>query len=52
MLAYKIRSLEEGTMDAFLPDLKLYKECVLLKNKPFGYYKEDPYSMFMAKNLV
>ncbi|WP_343815360.1 GNAT family N-acetyltransferase [Colwellia asteriadis] len=49
--SYKKLSLETGTMDAFLPAQKLYQQCGFQVCKPFGSYQEDPYSMFMSKNI-
>jgi putative acetyltransferase len=50
--SYKKLSLETGTMDAFLPAQKLYQKFGFQECEPFGGYKEDPYSMFMTKNIV
>lgn len=48
---YKKISLETGSMNAFLPARNLYKKFGFQECGPFGSYQEDPYSMFMAKNL-
>ena len=50
--SYKRLSLETGTMDAFLPAHKLYQQFGFQECEPFGDYKEDPYSMFMTKNII
>lgn len=50
--SYKKLSLETGTMDDFLPAQKLYQKFGFHECEPFGSYKEDPYSMFMTKNIV
>ena len=50
--SYKKLSLETGTMGAFLPAQRLYHKFGFQECKPFGNYKEDPYSMFMTKNIV
>jgi len=49
--SYKRLSLETGTMNVFLPAQKLYQQFGFKTCKPFGNYKEDPYSMFMTKIL-
>jgi putative acetyltransferase len=49
--SYNRLSLETGTMDVFLPAQKLYQQFGFEACQPFGNYKEDPYSMFMTKNL-
>lgn len=51
MRMYKKLSLETGSMDAFLPARNLYKKFGFQECAPFGQYQEDPYSMFMTKNL-
>ncbi|WOH36358.1 GNAT family N-acetyltransferase [Thalassotalea fonticola] len=50
--SYKKLSLETGTMEAFLPAQKLYQRFGFVECGPFGNYQEDPYSMFMSKNIV
>jgi putative acetyltransferase len=50
--SYKKLSLETGTMNAFLPAQQLYQQFGFQESKPFGNYKEDPYSMFMTKVLL
>ncbi|NRD73951.1 GNAT family N-acetyltransferase [Shewanella sp. VB17] len=50
--SYKKLSLETGTMNAFLPAQKLYLQFGFQECEPFGGYKEDPYSMFMTKDIV
>lgn len=49
---YKKLSLETGTMNAFLPAQKLYQQFGFKECEPFCNYKEDPYSMFMTKNIL
>ena len=48
---YKKLSLETGSMDAFFPAVSLYKKFGFQECGPFASYQEDPYSMFMTKNL-
>ena len=48
---YQKLSLETGTMDAFLPAQKLYRQLGFEICPPFADYQEDPYSTFMAKNI-
>jgi putative acetyltransferase len=50
--SYKKLSLETGTMGAFLPAQRLYQQFGFQECEPFGNYKEDPYSIFMTKNIV
>lgn len=50
--SYKKLSLETGTMGAFLPAQQLYQKFGFQECKPFGNYKEDPYSKFMTKILL
>jgi putative acetyltransferase len=47
--SYKKLSLETGTMDAFLPRQRPYRQFGFQECEPFGNYKEDPYSMFYDK---
>lgn len=49
--AYKKLSLETGTVEAFLPAQQLYRQFGFKECEPFANYKQDPYSMFMTKNL-
>ena len=44
-------SLETGTKPAFLPAQQLYKNFAFKECKPFADYQEDPYSMFLTKEL-
>lgn len=44
-------SLETGTKAAFLPAQQLYKNFAFKECKPFADYQEDPYSMFLTKDL-
>ena len=48
---YQKLSLETGTMDAFLPAQKLYRQLGFEICPPFADYQEDPYSTFMTKNI-
>ena len=45
-------SLETGTQTAFLPAQQLYKNFAFEECKPFADYQEDPYSMFLTKDLA
>ena len=49
--SYKSLSLETGTNDAFKPAQKLYCQFGFNECEPFSVYKEDPYSLFMTKEL-
>ncbi|PAJ73386.1 GNAT family N-acetyltransferase [Pseudoalteromonas sp. NBT06-2] len=49
--SYKKLSLETGTMNSFIPAQKLYQEFDFDVCEPFGDYQDDPYSMFMSKNI-
>jgi putative acetyltransferase len=49
--SYKTISLETGTNDAFKPAQKLYSQFGFNECDAFSSYKEDPYSLFMTKNL-
>jgi putative acetyltransferase len=48
---YSRISLETGSMAAFLPAHNLYKRYGFAECEPFGDYIEDPYSIFMTKEL-
>lgn len=48
---YKRLSLETGSMAYFEPARKLYASFGFEDCAPFGYYKEDPNSVFMTKDL-
>ncbi|QAY68318.1 GNAT family N-acetyltransferase [Paenibacillus protaetiae] len=48
---YSRISLETGSMDAFMPARKLYAGFGFHCCGPFADYKEDPYSVFMTKQL-
>jgi putative acetyltransferase len=48
---YKRVSLETGPMDAFLPARNLYAGFGFKKCRPFADYVEDPYSVYMTKEL-
>lgn len=48
---YQTLNLETGTMDAFLPAQKLYRQLGFEICPPFADYQEDPYSTFMTKNI-
>jgi len=50
--AYKKISLETGTADAFIPAQKLYQNFGFVACLPFSDYQEDPYSMFLTKDLA
>jgi putative acetyltransferase len=49
--AYRRLSLETGSMDAFLPARRLYERHGFRYCGPFGDYAEDPYSVFMTREL-
>jgi len=49
--SYETVSLETGTMDAFIPAQKLYKNVGFQVCEPFSNYQKDPHSMFLTKNL-
>ncbi|RKP58149.1 GNAT family N-acetyltransferase [Cohnella endophytica] len=44
-------SLETGSMEAFEPAMRLYASFGFRECKPFADYIEDPYSVFMTKEL-
>ena len=48
---YKRVSLETGSMDAFIPAQNLYLKFGFKKCGPFAEYIEDPYSLFMTREL-
>ncbi|OUR61167.1 GNAT family N-acetyltransferase [Colwellia sp. 39_35_sub15_T18] len=48
---YQTVSLETGTMDAFIPAHKLYKNFGFQVCEPFSNYQKDPNSMFLSKHL-
>ncbi|MDP5274168.1 GNAT family N-acetyltransferase [Chengkuizengella axinellae] len=48
---YKRLSLGTGAMDAFEPARKLYENYGFQYCKPFSDYEDDPYSVFMTKEL-
>lgn len=48
---YRRLSLETGSMDAFAPARKLYASFGFTECAPFADYVEDPYSVFMTKEL-
>lgn len=48
---YQRVSLETGSVDFFTPARKLYERYGFECCGPFGDYKEDPYSVFMTKEL-
>ena len=45
-------SLETGSMEAFAPARKLYADFGFTSCGPFADYVEDPYSVFMTRELV
>lgn len=49
--AYRRLSLETGSMDAFLPARRLYERHGFRYCGPFGDYVDDPYSVFMTREL-
>lgn len=48
---YRRLSLETGSMAAFAPARNLYARFGFAPCPPFGDYREDPYSMFMSREL-
>ncbi|MGH6610009.1 MAG: GNAT family N-acetyltransferase [Burkholderiaceae bacterium] len=48
---YQRLSLETGSMDHFNPARRLYSAFGFTVCAPFGTYVEDPYSVFMTKEL-
>jgi putative acetyltransferase len=48
---YKRLSLETGAMQAFAPAQRLYESFGFVSCAPFGEYKPDPNSVFMAMSL-
>jgi putative acetyltransferase len=48
---YRRLSLETGSMEAFAPARHLYASFGFVYCGPFADYKEDPYSVFMTKEL-
>ena len=48
---YNRLSLETGSMEAFEPARKLYAGFGFTYCKPFADYVEDPYSVFMTREL-
>jgi putative acetyltransferase len=43
--------LETGSADAFLPALRLYESAGFRRCEPFDGYVEDPFSVFMTREL-
>lgn len=48
---YQRLSLETGSQDFFIPARKLYERYGFESCGPFADYKEDPYSVFMTREL-
>ncbi|MBD2104285.1 GNAT family N-acetyltransferase [Leptolyngbya sp. FACHB-261] len=48
---YRRLSLETGSMEAFEPARKLYANFGFTYCQPFADYVEDPYSVFMTREL-
>ena len=48
---YSRVSLETGSMEAFAPARQLYANFGFTHCEPFANYLEDPYSVFMTKEL-
>ena len=48
---YRRLSLETGSMDAFIPARTLYARFGFKLCDPFSTYIEDPYSVFMTREL-
>jgi putative acetyltransferase len=49
--SYQRLSLETGSMEAFAPAHRLYASFGFKECAPFADYVEDPYSIFMTKEL-
>lgn len=49
---YSRLSLETGTDEQFLAARKLYERFEFVTCPPFGDYVEDPYSVFMTRELM
>jgi putative acetyltransferase len=49
--SYKRLSLETGSMEAFAPARSLYARFGFRPCGPFANYVEDPYSVFMTREL-
>jgi len=49
--SYARLSLETGSMEAFAPARSLYARFGFRPCRPFGDYVEDPYSVFMTRDL-
>lgn len=49
--SYRRLSLETGSMEAFAPAHRLYASFGFKECAPFADYVEDPYSIFMTKEL-
>jgi len=49
--SYRRLSLETGSMEAFAPARSLYARVGFRQCGPFGTYVEDPYSVFMTREL-
>jgi len=43
--------IETGSAPAFLPALRLYESAGFRRCGPFGDYREDPFSIFMTREL-
>lgn len=50
--SYERLSLETGSMEAFAPAHRLYASFGFKECAPFADYVEDPYSIFMTKELA
>jgi putative acetyltransferase len=49
--SYRRLSLETGSSDAFAPARNLYARFGFKPCGPFAQYVEDPYSVFMARDV-
>jgi len=49
--SYERLSLETGSVDAFVPARKLYASFGFKPCGPFANYVEDPYSVFMTREM-
>jgi putative acetyltransferase len=49
--SYERLSLETGSMDAFAPARNLYASFGFNPCGPFANYVEDPYSVFMTREV-
>lgn len=44
--------LETGSSEAFIPAIRLYESAGFVRCGPFDGYTDDPFSVFMTRNIV